>query len=402
MNKDVHIVVVGAGVTGLTLAALLAQSENAESLRITIVDASKRPAWNANDDVALRVSAVACGSAELLHNIGAWPAIETSRVCPYDHMRVWDEADEPTGTATLSFDADEFAVRHLGYIVENVLVQHALLSLLDGSNVDVLFDAPIERVDVGDNRRRVELQSGRTLDADLIVGADGARSVVRESAGIAVHRWPYAQKAFVTHLLPERGHEQTAWQRFLRDGPLGMLPLADGRISVVWSTNPDTAEKALRCTDKELGAMLSDASDCVLGRLEVSGPRAAFALGAQHAEDYVKRGVALIGDAAHTVHPLAGQGANLGLQDAQELAAVIDAALGAGEHPADRPVLRRYERARKGANATMMHLMTGLNRLFASDSSLLGELRRTGMQLFNRSGPVRKRVVGVALGANRR
>ena len=402
MNKNVHIVVVGAGVTGLTLAALLAQSENADSLRISIVDASKRPVWDANDDIALRVLAVSCGSAELLDNIGAWPAIENSRVSPYDHMRVWDEADEPTGMTTLSFDADEFAVRHLGYIVENVLVQHALLSVLDKSNVDVLFDAPIKRVDVGDDRRRVELQSGRKLDADLIVGADGARSMVRESAGIAVQQWPYAQKAFVTHLLPERSHEQTAWQRFLRDGPLGMLPLADGRISVVWSTTSGTAEKALRCNDRELGTMLSDASDHVLGRLEVSGPRAAFALGAQHAENYVRRGIALIGDAAHTVHPLAGQGANLGLQDAQELAAVIDAALSAGEHPADRPVLRRYERARKGANATMMHLMTGLNRLFASDSSLLGELRRTGMQLFNRSGPVRKRVVGVALGVNRR
>ena len=152
----------------------------------------------------------------------------------------------------------------------------------------------------------------------------------------------------------------------------------------------------------EIGQMLTEASDFALGTLTVDGPRGAFPLGAQHAEDYVRRGVALIGDAAHTVHPLAGQGANLGLQDAEELAAVIIAALRVGEHPADRPVLRRYERARKGANATMMHFMTGLNRLFASDSSVLGELRRTGMQLFNRSGPVKKRVVGVALGAGRR
>ncbi len=401
MNEDFHIVIVGAGVTGLTLAALLSQSKNADSLRISIVDAAQRPVWDANSDVELRVSALSCGSAELLDNVGAWPAIESSRVCPYDHMRVWDAAGEPTSTTTLSFDADEFAVQHLGYIVENGLVQHALLSLLDDSSVDVLFDAPIGSVEISADRRGVELQSGRMLDADLIIGADGARSIVRDTAGIEVRRWPYAQKAFVTHLEPERSHEQTAWQRFLSDGPLGMLPLADGRISVVWSTAPDEVDKASQIGDRQLGAMLTEASDNVLGRLKVSGPRGTFPLGAQHAESYVAPGMALIGDAAHTVHPLAGQGANLGLQDAQELATVIDAALSAGEHPADRPVLRRYERARKGVNATMMHFMTGLNQLFASDSSLLGELRRTGMQLFNRSGPVRKHVVGVALGANR-
>ncbi len=402
MSKEFEIVVVGAGVTGLSVAAMLAQCQYAADLRIRVVDAAERPRWKADNDVALRVSAISCGSADLLENVGAWSAIESSRLCPYDHMCVWDEADAPTSASALRFDADEFAVQHLGYIVENVLIQQALLGVLDAAGVELCFDAPIASIKVDATAHSVVLQSGAVLDADLIIGADGVRSVVRESAGIEVRRRPYAQTAFVTHLTPQHRHQHTAWQRFLRAGPLGMLPLADGRISVVWSTTPDAADTALQCTDDELGALLTEASDHVLGKLVVSGPRGAFPLGAQHAGDYVRRGIALIGDAAHTVHPLAGQGANLGLQDARELAAVIVAALDAGEHPADRPVLRRYERARKGANATMMHFMTGLNRLFAADFPFLSELRRAGMLLFNHSGPVRERVVGVALGAGRR
>jgi 2-octaprenylphenol hydroxylase len=235
-------------------------------------------------------------------------------------------------------------------------------------------------------------------EADLVVGADGARSFVRELVGIKTRQWPYQQTAVVTHLTTERPHDATARQRFLRDGPLGMLPLADGRISVVWSTTPDVAKSALDASDDELGQMLTDASDAVLGELTVAGPRGAFPLSAQHAEDYVLPGVALIGDAAHAIHPLAGQGANLGLQDAAELARVVETAIEAGLHPGDRPVLRRYERSRKGANLTMLHFMTGLNRLFATDSTVLGEIRRTGMRLFSRSGPVRERAVKVALG----
>jgi 2-octaprenylphenol hydroxylase len=177
-----------------------------------------------------------------------------------------------------------------------------------------------------------------------------------------------------------------------------MLPLADGRISVVWSTTPVVAEQAMAASAADLGRMLTVASDGVLGELSVAGPKGAFPLCAQHAEDYVLPGVALIGDAAHAIHPLAGQGANLGLQDAAELAQVLNAAINDGLHPGDRPVLRRYERARKGANLTMLHFMSGLNHLFTTNSPVLGELRLAGMRLFNRSGPVRDSAVRVALG----
>ena len=382
MKGQFDIVIVGGGITGLTLAALLAKGRHADALNITMIDAAKRPAFSASDDVSLRVSAIANGSAELLDSVGAWSAIREARVSPYECMRVWDEADDPDSATALRFDASEFSVPQLGFIVENVLVQHALLGVLDTCDVALQFETKIDSLP----------------KADLVVGADGARSFVRDLVGIETNKWPYEQTAVVTHLKTEERHSATAWQRFLRDGPLGMLPLADGRISVVWSTTPDKAQQALAASDKELGEMLTVASDGVLGELHVAGPKGAFPLCAQHAEDYVLPGVALVGDAAHAIHPLAGQGANLGLQDTAELARVIHNSIDAGLHPGDRPVLRRYERARKGANLTMLHFMTGLNRLFTTDSMVAGQIRSTGIRLFNSSGPVRERAVKVALG----
>lgn len=384
MKTTFDIVIVGGGLTGLTLAALLATERHSDRLNITVVDAAKRPAFSLKNDIALRVSAIANGSAELLRSVGAWETVVSARVSPYERMRVWDESDSPDSGSALSFDAAEYAVPQLGFIVENLLLQSALLTVLDETDVRLQYDTKLDALP----------------DADLLVGADGARSFVRDRAGIKTHRWPYEQTALVTHLTPETPHAATAWQRFLRDGPLGMLPLADGRISVVWSTLPATAKRALDATDDELGQLLTRASDSVLGELRVAGPRAAFPLSAQHADDYVRAGIALIGDAAHAIHPLAGQGANLGLQDAAELTRVVNAAIDDGLHPGDRPVLRRFERARKGQNLTMLHFMTGLNSLFATDSGLLRELRTAGMRLFNRSGPIKERAVKVALGVD--
>lgn len=402
MNPDYGIVIVGAGVTGLTVAALLAGGDHSERLRITVVDAAARPQHNVDEEVELRVSAISTGSAGLFDSIGAWQHIRETRVCAYEHMRVWDEADEADGPSTLRFDADEFGIPQLGFIIENTLVRQAVLRVLEKTTVDMLFRSTIKSLGRVGQRYRLELDDGRLLDADLVVAADGARSFVRDSVGIVVNSWPYEQTAVVTHLRPQIPHRYTARQRFLREGPLGMLPLADGRISVVWTTTPAIAALATQADDRKLGSMLTEASDHVFGDLTVAGPRGSFPLSATHAQDYVLPGLALIGDAAHAVHPLAGQGANLGLQDARALAEVVSNALERGEHPGDRFVLRRYERKRKGANTTMLHLMTGLNYLFASDSLLLGELRRAGMRLFNVSGPIREYAVRVALDAGRR
>lgn len=401
MNKSFHVVIVGAGVAGLATAAMLMQGKQREQLKLTLVDAEARAVYRADDELALRVSAIATGSAELLQEIGAWPAVLAARVCAYDRMLVWDESGTADSGDSLSFDAADFAVPQLGFIVENSLLVDALLGVVGKLPVNMVFSAPIESLEAGKNGHVVVLRDGRRIEADLVIGADGAHSVVRECAGIESREWDYEQFAFVTHLKPEQPHANVARQRFLSSGPLGMLPLADGRISVVWSTNEAEAQWAMNAADDEVGAALGVASDYVLGRLRIAGPRGIFPLRARHAEDYVKAGIALVGDAAHAVHPLAGQGANLGLQDAACLADVIGTALQQGEHPGDRPVLRRYERARKGANATMLHFMTGLNRLFTTNSALLKELRTTGMWLFNHSGPVREHIVKVALGTGR-
>ncbi len=398
MKRPFDVVIVGAGMVGLTLAARLAKGPGGESLRLTVIDAGERPSFSADDDVSLRVSAIANGSAELLQSVGAWQQVPESRLSPYECMRVWDETDAADSPSALCFEAAEFAVPQLGFIVENVVLRDALLGQLDDMDIELMFESPIRSLRRENQRYAIEFEDGIKREADLIVGADGSRSFVRSAVGIETRNWAIDQSAFVTHLSPEHDHRATAWQRFLRDGPLGILPLADGRVSVVWSTRPDVAKGALEVSDGALGDMLTAASDEVLGVLSVAGPRGAFPLGAQHAERYVVPGVALIGDAAHAIHPLAGQGANLGLQDADELASVLEAALDQGLHPGDLPVLRRYERARKGANSTMLHFTTGLNRLFTTDSRLVTELRVVGMRLFNRSGPIRERVVKVALG----
>lgn len=401
MRKTFDIVIVGGGITGLTAAAILAASKHRDQLRIRVVDAQPQPQPVPDDEISLRVSAIATGSAALLDRVGAWPHIGDAQACPYERMQVWDASDAPDSPTALCFDAADFAIGELGFIVENARLRSALFAALGSGPVEFAFDATIDSLESSDEGHRLVLEDGRPLHADLVIAADGARSWVRNRFGIETHEQPYGQTAFVTHVRPERPHRNTAWQRFLADGPLGMLPLPDGRVSVVWSTTDAQAQEAYAASDTDLGRLLTSASDYVLGTLTTEGPRGNFALHARHAEHYVLPGIALIGDAAHAVHPLAGQGANLGLQDAEALAGVIDAALAANEHPGDRPVLRRYERERKGANANMLRFVTMLNRLFASDVAALRVLRKTGMRLFNNSGPLRDYVVGVALGTGR-
>lgn len=398
MNREFDILIAGGGMVGLAVALTLLQGDASGQCKITVVDAGKRPAFSPGQEVSLRVSAIASGTASQLASLGAWDSIAEARVCPYRDMKVWDATGSVEGPETLRFDAADFAVPQLGFIVENILIQDALLSLLDAANVSINFETRIRSVQKCGNRYVVEYGNGETMTPELLIGADGASSFVRNSAGITVRSWQFPQTAFVTHLQPELSHRNTAWQRFLANGPVALLPLRDGRVSTVWTTTPEQAKELSNATDDQMASLLTEATDSVLGNLSAAGPRGSFPLKSQHADRYVLDGLALVGDAAHAVHPLAGQGANLGLADARVLAAVIAEALAAGEHPGDLPILRRYERARKVANKSMLHFINGLNRLFSNESTPLARLRGAGMALFNKSGPIRDYAVQVALG----
>lgn len=401
MKDPFDIVIVGAGMVGLTLAALLAEGRSAGKLRLTVLDSGKPPRFVGSDDVDLRVSAISPGSAEILDRARVWQEIRTMRACPFTAMRVWDADGNADGPETLRFDAADFALPELGHIVENVLIQDRLLRRLTASGLQVQFGAKIDRVLATGDRFLLATGTAAPLRPELLIAADGSNSFIRSAAQIPLHAWQYAQTAFVTHLRPELPHRDTAWQRFLRNGPIALLPLADGRVSVVWSTSAELAGQALEADHDELGDMLGQASDFVLGKLSPCGPRGSFPLRSQYAEKYALPGLVLVGDAAHSVHPLAGQGANLGLADAEVLADTIEDALLRGLHPGDLPSLRRYERARKGANQLMLRFIDGISVLFASDSATVARVRGSGMRLFNQSGPLRRQVARVALGLRR-
>lgn len=399
MKPRLDIVIAGAGIAGMAMATLLATRPQSQRFCVTLVDAGAPPEFALTDDVGLRVSAISAGSMRLLDSLGIRQSLLNARAGPYRDMRVWDSRGSCDGPEALRFEAADMALGELGFIVENNLIRHCLLARLQASPATLHFNTPIRRIESADEGRyAITLDNGDTLQAVLLIGADGVASGVRDAAGIGVDSWHYQQAAVVTHAVPARPHRETAWQRFLPGGPVALLPLADGRVSVVWSTSVEHAATLVDSTDEDFSRALTEASDYVLGELSVSAPRASFPLRAQHAKRYIGRGVALIGDAAHTVHPLAGQGANLGLADAACLQSVTATALAAGEYPGDLPVLRRYERARRGANRTMLQFIDALNRLYAVDRPLVARLRGRGMQLFNHSGPVRRYAMRVALG----
>ena len=400
MNRRYDIVVIGGGVTGLMAATLLAKGPQREAMDITLVDAVPRPVFSPDDEVALRVSAIATGTAEMFDSVGAWEYTAATRVAPYTSMRVWDENDTPESAAALHFDADEFAIQQLGFIVENVLLQDVLLYQLDRTDATLKFESPIRALHRTARNYELKLESGESLTADLVIGADGARSFVRSAVGIEANEWPYEQTAFVTHLQPR---ETTWWDSATAVHARWPLraPAAPGRPRIGRVVDHAGARKSRACGRRRRDRPYAERSVRLCAwqpRGYGPRPKGAFPLCARHATSYVLPNLALIGDAAHAIHPLAGQGANLGLQDAAELATQVAEAIAQGYHPGDRPVLRRYERARKGANATMLHFMTGLNRLFTTDSEVIGEIRSAGMRAFNRSGPIRERAVKVALG----
>jgi 2-octaprenylphenol hydroxylase len=396
-RPDFDIVVVGGGMVGPCFAALAARDERLSALRVALIEPAA-PVPPRPGEVDLRVSALSRASQRILEAVDAWEPI-AAQACPYSAMVVWDAASSPDAQDALAFSAAETGAPDLGHIVENLRVQWSLAASPRLRRLTRLNTA-LAGFEPGEESARLMLADGRRLRAALVVGADGGASPTRELAGIQRSGQPYSQAAVVAHLTSERPHAETAWQRFLPGGPIALLPLRDGRVSIVWTTTPAAAASLVEASTEDFAARVGEACDHVLGGMQLASGRASFPLALWHAREYCRPGLALVGDAAHTIHPLAGQGANLGLLDCACLVEVLSGALAAGEDWTGVRVLRRYERWRRSENALMMGVVDGLNRLFGTGNPAMTSLRRFGLGLVAQQSLLRRALIEHALGVS--
>ncbi len=399
--RQFDVVIIGAGIAGASLAVALSGA----GLSIALVEAqalgtTALPQANGLCDFDPRVSALTPRSREFLQRQGVWDAIAAYRHCAYHHMTVWDAE----GTGQIEFDRAEVGAPELGYIVENRAIVHALrANLARAADITVLSPVALQSCTrLASSRMSLVLEGGELLEADLLVAADGALSRVREMMGFRCREWDYGHRAIVATIEVERPHQETAWQRFLPSGPLALLPLpgdeAHHYCSIVWSLQEDLVDAVLALDDEAFCAELERASESRLGAVLGSSRRFAHPLRQRHALDYVQPGVALVADAAHTIHPLAGQGINMGLQDVAVLAEEIVAGHHSGTSAGQLALLRRYQRRRKGENLMMMSAMDGFKRLFEQQSLPLRWLRNVGMRRIDRLLPLKQQLMRRAMG----
>jgi 2-octaprenylphenol hydroxylase len=345
--------------------------------------------------IDLRVSAITCASQRIFAAVGAWESRIAQRISPFRKMRVWDAS----GSGQIHFDSAALGEPLLGWIIENSVIQNALLERArQFPNVILYCPAALALASRREHDVHMQLQDGRELCARLLVGADGASSRVRHWAGVDITGWDYAQRAVVATVSTEKFHEETAWQRFLPTGPVAFLPLYDGQCSIVWSTTPARADHLLTIDAATFALELAEASEWCLGAVTAVGPRKAFPLRLQYAQAYVKPRIALVGDAVHVVHPLAGQGVNLGLLDAAALAEVLLEAVAADRDIGSLKVLRRYERWRKGENLLMLGVLDSFKRLFGSSLPPVRWLRNLGLNLTDAAEPIKNLIASRAMG----
>lgn len=363
---QIDVAVVGGGVVGAACALVLAR----EGLQVAMIEGREPLRWS-RETPDLRVYAFAPDNAALLDAAGAWASVRDARAHAYRRMRVWDAA----GGDELRFDADALGRTQLGWIVENALLVDRLWAALPAAGADVRCPARVEAMEQDADGVVLRLDDGTRLDTRLAVAADGADSTLRRLAGLEVSGRDYAQRGVVAFVRTERPHEDTAWQRFLPTGPLAFLPFTDGLSSIVWTLPDDEAARLLAVDDARFGLELTQAVAGQLGEVRPASPRAAFPLKRQLANTYVAGRVIVAGDAAHVVHPLAGQGVNLGLRDVAALRDGIRAAV-AKRVDWDAPHrLERWARQRRSENATAAHAFDGINRLFSNDEMHVTLLR---------------------------
>jgi 2-octaprenylphenol hydroxylase len=398
MSVDFEVLIVGGGPVGATAAALLARHGGLPAARVALLAPDIAASERAIDAAAaceLRVAAIARAGQNVLRQAGAWERLPQARLCAYECMRVWHESLPPDGLGTLVFDAAELAEPELGVIAENrALTRASLASFREAGGTVIVGSLEQLIVDAGE----VQIRSSAGMHrARLIVGADGARSQVREQSGMTVRSHPYAQSAIVASIATRKPHQHTAWQRFLATGPLAFLPLFDGNCSIVWSADETLARELMALPPAEFAARLDVASDRVLGGTTLISERIAVPLQRVTTQQLVAPRTALIGDAAHQIHPLAGQGVNLGFLDAAALCEAVSRALATGEDPGSVRALRHYEQQRLTHDTLMSLSMSAFNTLF-SQGGAAGWLAAQLLTIAGASATARRLLARRAMG----
>jgi ubiquinone biosynthesis UbiH/UbiF/VisC/COQ6 family hydroxylase len=389
-SSRADVAIVGGGMVGATLALLLVQRGRIDPSRIVVVEPAPAIAPATGAPLELRVSAISPGNRALFHELQVWQQLDASRIADYERMRVWHESVPPDSPDVLCFDAAEAGEPDLGTIVENNALQSALLARCAAEGVRVLTES-LRALQVDAGAATLDLGSMQ-IAAELVVGADGAASSVRSMLGMQADSREYGQRGIVATVRSARPHQATAWQRFLSTGPLALLPLPGDECSIVWSALSDRADALLAMTPEAFEAELTAASAGVLGTLQLTSKRAAFPLRRLSTREYVRQRVALVGDAAHVIHPLAGQGVNQGLEDAVVLAAAIAARPGR-ESPGALAHLQRYERERRAGNALVAATVDSLDLLFTGAGPLRSWIASSGMALVGQSRQARRLLV---------
>ncbi|SEP99208.1 2-octaprenylphenol hydroxylase [Solimonas aquatica] len=385
MENCIDVAVVGAGLVGTALALGLSQ----RGFDVELIERAPFLPGH-DDDYDLRVYAIAPSAAAFLERLGVWPQVLAQRASAYTQMQVW----ERERASALSFSAAELPAPALGHIVENSLLQRVLWHALPAG---VLRNAlAVQSAQSEGGVVRLQLSDGEELYARLLVVAEGRDSALRAQLGIEMLSGVYAQMAVVCHVQTEQPHQGVAYQRFMPTGPLAFLPLADGRSSIVWSSSE--AEALLALDEEDFRRVLGEASQQVLGRIQTCTRRVRFPLALQHAERYVAERAVLVGDAAHLVHPLAGQGVNLGFGDVEALIGLLAEARDAGRDFGAERLLKRYERARRADVLDMIAVTDGLYRAYQLPLPGLASLREVGLGLVKAAAPLRRELVRRAVG----
>jgi len=389
MNEHYDVLIVGGGMVGAALGCGLGGS----ALRVAVLEDAPPPAFEPGQPHDLRVSAVSIASASILKTVGAWVGVASRRFCPFRRMRVWEDKGD------VEFRSDDINEPLLGYIVENRVIQLALLDRLkEFGNVDFLCPVKTRSIDYAPRQSSVTLEDGRVLTCRLLVAADGGYSRVRQAAGLGVHNWDYEQHALVLTVETGYGQQDITWQQFTPTGPLAFLPLDGPNASLVWYNTPEAVKRLKALSDEDLLQALRETFPAALGEIVRITARGSFPLRRQHAQHYAKEGVALIGDAAHMIHPLAGQGVNIGLLDAAALAEVLVAAKQASKDIGAAPVLQDYEKMRRQNNLLMMTTMDLFYRVFGNAHLPLKLVRNLGLGLAERLFPAKKLAMKYAMG----